>query len=653
MIQDKKERCIAKIISINAYKLEAELLAHINSFNINGFDEIYQFIRLNGYVLVCIENDFIVASITSIREKDFNTLADRDGLNKIKLNKINTSKVLDLFPLGVLEKDQFTFGVSNYPSLYSDVLYIKEKELNRLFSSQSNESNKSNKSNRSLEIGTWTLMDKYKVKIDIDEFFGFHSAILGNTGSGKSCTISAILQSIYKTKKYPGSKFIFFDVNNEYTKAFTKGEQGRNKGEKNFSPMKLPCSSLETPIDNIKFKHFDFENPKNKNQNQEESCKFYLPLKLLNIDEWELLLKASSKAQAPILRNALYLSGKDKNIKRRIIALSIENTYLSSEGAVTKYQRIQGLKSQLGKKYKNIDAGYHSKYGSFSREKEKKFLEKLNDLIGDKKELFEEFNNPKNGIKIDSINELIDYIDCAIIWEEGNGNNQARDHCSPLITRLQSLSKRKEFDFFKKEETTQETSDLESYVNNLIADQNITIINFNHIDDEVIEVVSSILSRILFEYLKGQKSRNKKPIHLVLDEAHRYISNNKGKEYFFEANRIFERIAKEARKYGLFLILSSQRPSELNETVLSQCSNFIIHRIQNPKDLEYIELMTPYISKAIIRQLPSIPRQQGLIFGTATNLPVLFKVKDAYPTPDSQNNKIVENWAKSLSKRSD
>ena len=154
----------------------------------------------------------------------------------------------------------------------------------------------------------------------------------------------------------------------------------------------------------------------------------------------------------------------------------------------------------------------------------------------------------------------------------------------------------------------------------------------------MIEVVTSILARLFFDYLKKdlKETRNTKSLHLVLDEAHRYISNSKGREYFFEANCIFERIAKEARKYGLFLILSSQRPSELNETVLSQCSNFIIHRIQNPNDLSFIRNMIPFISPSILNQLSSIPTQEDLIFGTAVNLPVLFKVKTADPTPDSK-----------------
>jgi DNA helicase HerA-like ATPase len=596
MIQDKKERCIAKIVSINAYKLEAELLSDVKSFNINGFEDIYQFIRLNGYVLIGIENNYIVASISSIREKDDNTgHTDKDALNKV-----NSNKILDLFPLGVLEKNKFTFGVSNYPMLYSDVLYIKDKELDILFSG--------GKDNDYLEIGNWTLMDKYKVAIDIDNFFGFHSAILGNTGSGKSCTISAILQGIYEENKYPKSQFIFFDVNGEYRKAFS--------GNKNIS-----------------LNYLDFDN---------DECKFFLPLNLLKIEEWELLLRASSKTQAPILRNAINLLGKqNSNIKNKIIAWLMINTFNNSEQPVTKYHKIQNLKSKLGKDYVNIDAGYSSQYGNFlNKLQQDDFLNKLFEIAGDYKELSESINSRSTDFSINNLDELEEYIEYAIFWEEAHGNKQIRDYCSSLITRLKSLKSRNEFNFLN----NTENYGLVNYIDNIVGDKNITIINFDNMDDEVINVVSSILSRVFFDYVKQQKERNSKPIHLVLDEAHRYISNTKGYEESFEANKIFERISKEARKYGLFLIISSQRPSEVNETVISQCNNFIIHRIQNPNDLSYIKSMTPFISESVIRQLPSIPRQEALVFGTATNLPVLFKVKDANPLPDSKNNEITKNW---------
>ena len=660
MIQSNKERCIAKIISVTAGKFEAELLSNIKSFNVVGFDDIYQFIQLNGYVLIVIEDYYIVASILSIRNKDVPSNY-KNNTDENALNKIYSTKLLDLFPIGVLKKDNkkdnFEFGVSNYPLLYSNVLYITEEELNSLFS------NKIDEKADYLDIGNWTLMEKYSVKIEINKFFGFHSAILGNTGSGKSCTISALLQSVYAKKEFPKSTFIFFDVNGEYKTAFTKDDD------------------IDS-IDNVNLKYLSFTSDQDKTE-------FTLPLNLLNIEEWQLLLKASEKAQAPILRNALGIynlcnqnsNDKDKNthekedIKTYLfckitkLLLTDPDTNFIVSRVIAIFQKLKNdtlNDIQIDKcnfenrssieclKFNNTDFFLH--FGDIQN------LEKFQSYLDNKLQNIEQKNIEFNYKEKDSVNidlkKLEEYIDLAIMWEEAHGNKQVRDYCSSMITRLKSLQNREEFEFFQKTNNeTIDTIDRKQYIESLIynnkenakkEENNIIIIDFDNIDDEVIEVVTSILARLFFDYLKKdckeEKERNSKPLHLVLDEAHRYISNSKGREYFFEANRIFERIAKEARKYGLFLILSSQRPSELNETVLSQCSNFIIHRIQNPNDLFFIKKMTPFISSSILDQLPSIPTQKALIFGTGVNLPVLFKVKTADPMPDSKNNNIVKNW---------
>lgn len=110
------------------------------------------------------------------------------------------------------------------------------------------------------------------------------------------------------------------------------------------------------------------------------------------------------------------------------------------------------------------------------------------------------------------------------------------------------------------------------------------------------------------------------------------------------ASRIFERIAKEGRKYGVFLFAASQRPSELSRTVLSHCSNFVVHRIQNPDDLAHIRQMTPFISESVMKRLPSLPKQHALIFGNAVNIPTTFKVRTVDPVPDSNDAEIGKLW---------
>lgn len=119
---------------------------------------------------------------------------------------------------------------------------------------------------------------------------------------------------------------------------------------------------------------------------------------------------------------------------------------------------------------------------------------------------------------------------------------------------------------------------------------------------------------------------------------------SKPSKYAVDASLIFERIAKEGRKYGLFVLVASQRPSELSKTVLSQCSNFIVHRIQNPDDLSQIRRMTPFISDAVLKRLPSLSKQHALVFGTSVNLATTFKVRDASPLPWSVDAQIKDLW---------
>lgn len=172
----------------------------------------------------------------------------------------------------------------------------------------------------------------------------------------------------------------------------------------------------------------------------------------------------------------------------------------------------------------------------------------------------------------------------------------------------------------------------------------IHILDLSNVDDEIVEVVSSVVTRLVFDRLRECDPRNSMPVTLVLEEAHRYVPNRQTKSSALDATRVFERVAKEGRKYGLFLMLSSQRPSELSGTVLSQCSNYLVHRIQNPEDLLHLRRMTPYISESVMSRVTSLPKQQALIFGTAVNIPMTLRVRDADPLPESDDSRISQLW---------
>lgn len=642
MTKEDKQRVIGKVVAINSDRFSVELLSGLENFNVSGFDDIHYFAQLNSYIIVPYQNYYIVAEVSGVREKDLN-VPFSNPTDQI-LSKIQAGKFLEVLPIGTIKTTaddilNFEFGVSVYPTLYSDVLYIKEKELDTIFKTenvkiqicQNPQDCKKGQCDckyryTSLPIGKSTIFPDYDVKLDIDKFFGSHSAILGNTGSGKSCTIASMLQTLYKFDENSGvgSTFIFFDVNGEYKQAF---------------------SELTTINSNIEVNNFSIDK-------SEDTVQFFLPHWFLNVDEWALLLKASEKSQLPLLRNALgFTQNLSEDTRFHIYACSIMYVFDHWESPVAKRQKIVSLiQNAKFPNDKKVDfSTYNAQYGSFSDRagdpsagrKEEEFKQSVRNFIIEDLSI-----DPKYTSEKFDFNDLGLAIESALLYEEYHGNKQIRDYCSSMITRYKSIKERDDFTFL-----TKNINDLTptEYLNDFLGifekskKNQVIIIDLNSANDETVEIISCVLSRMIFERLRNSNNRNKFPVNLVLEEAHRYISFESGK-VFGDANKIFERIAKEGRKYGMFLLVSSQRPSELSKTVLSQCSNFIVHRIQNPEDLSHIRQITPHISETILRRMPSIPTQHALIFGHAVNLPTTFKVNEADPKPRSDNNKISENW---------
>jgi DNA helicase HerA-like ATPase len=176
----------------------------------------------------------------------------------------------------------------------------------------------------------------------------------------------------------------------------------------------------------------------------------------------------------------------------------------------------------------------------------------------------------------------------------------------------------------------------------MIGKNQLVNIDISSLDDSEGEMVVKVISKLLLDYVKSISPRATKPINLIVEEAHRYIRNVH--DYGAVGYDVFERISKEGRKFGLLLGISSQRPRDLSETVVSQCSNFIIHRIQSPEDLNYISRMVPYIDKTGIDRLTYLQTGHGLVFGTAISIPSLTVFPVANPQPDSKNAQINSAW---------
>jgi DNA helicase HerA-like ATPase len=170
------------------------------------------------------------------------------------------------------------------------------------------------------------------------------------------------------------------------------------------------------------------------------------------------------------------------------------------------------------------------------------------------------------------------------------------------------------------------------------------IINFvlEGIDDRFAKALVKIYSRIFFNFMKSLPSRGSMPINIMLEEAHRYVQKDIDNDIL--GYNIFERIAKEGRKFGVMMDLVTQRPTELSETVLSQCSNFLIFKINHPADLEYIEKMVPNISSDVLEKQKSLQAGTCVAFGKMMKIPMIVKMELPNPEPQSSNAHVFDKW---------
>ncbi len=183
---------------------------------------------------------------------------------------------------------------------------------------------------------------------------------------------------------------------------------------------------------------------------------------------------------------------------------------------------------------------------------------------------------------------------------------------------------------------------------------NVAIVDLSLLSAEVLENVTALIGRLIHEFLQRLNDadsgigRGEFPVVLVLEEAQNYIRENKKAEEDSISKQVFERIAREGRKFGLGLVVASQRPSEMSKTVLSQCNSFIVHRLQNPEDLRYFKEIVPGIYGQLLEQLPALAPRNALVLGECVQAPVLVEMREVNPVPKSKNPQFYKSWVQDV-----
>lgn len=624
-------RVIGRIVTISQNNIIAEL-----SNDLGNYVSIYDGIRFVGeigsYVAIDDIGRKIIAEITAVDEKN--------ELSSERLNKAGSKRYLRISLIGEIVNNSFNFGVTKMPPIFSEIRIISESDLQLMLDIvDEDEKTEDGKTKlKVLSIGSSVMFPDYKVKVKLNEFFGFHFAVFGNTGSGKSNTIAKIIQSIFIKKDYSakGAKFIVFDSNGEYKSAF----------------QDIPANNADIKVKFISTS--DGDDPK-----------IQIPVWALSVDDWAILLHASEKTQVPIISRALELiqlfdssenDEKAAQIKDHIIATVIRDILSGPDGAATKSDKITAIvkKFQSANFDLNTLIPFNASLDSVNSSETQISISKALGIsyakmyaTGNLMSYCEQFIKPNVNDLIEekriipySLKRFMDTIKFAVLYEGSVNSTSIHEYTATLITRLQHLIESEQGKFFVETSFTS----IKDYIENIIGDNQLLNIDISSLDDTATEVITKVFSKLLFDYLRSLSMRNSMPVNLILEEAHRFVRSDM--DYGVLGYNIFERIAKEGRKYGLLMGISSQRPSELSKTVVSQCSNFIIHKIQNPDDINYISRMVPYINQGIIDRITYLRRGYALVFGTAINLPTLTTFERANPTPNSGNSNIIEKWYK-------
>ena len=576
-----------------------------------GFEENFLFVSLDN-------NDVkdLLGLLVEIKDKQKEVIGE---INNIKAN------ILTVNMLGEFVNDIFVPGIIKKPSLNSEVKLLDIDKIHKVVGIPNyNEK-------EDLYIGKSAIYNDINVGVNINDFFSNHFAIFGSTGSGKSCCISRLFQNLFTKKDtiaYRASIFMF-DAYGEYHSAFCK---------------------LNEITPEINFKTYT------TNLNSKDEL-LRIPLWLMSVDDIALLLNANKNTQLPIIEKALKLVSifaRDEKdvikIKNDIIARAILDILSCGNSPAQIRDQIFSVLSYYNTKELNLESEIFQP--GYTRPLKQCLIIDASGKIREM-ELVMSFMStfiiddydlglPDGSFKY-TLDDLKDAFDFALISEGILTSTKTYDETNILKVRLHSLVSSEERRYFDYPEYI----DRANYIKKLMTADNgkkAQIINFNinYIDDRLAKVITKIYSKLLFDFAKSLEKRATLPFHIVLEEAHRYVQNDN--DINIIGYNIFDRITKEGRKYGVILGLISQRPSELSETALSQCSNFFIFKMLHPADVDYIKRMVPNITNETIKKLKILQAGNCIVFGSAFKLPIILKIEMPNPAPTSSSCNISKMW---------
>jgi hypothetical protein len=608
------------------------------------------FPRINSFVLLPNESGAVVGIVVWLGVER-SAYPKRQGLKDFGLIDLPFPlRKMAVCPIGTLlsEKNKWRLerGVQSFPSVGDPVVLPTRDQTIAIVTGQGKDSR--------VPLGTCPIAHDAPIAVDPDKLFGRHLAVLGNTGSGKSCTLASLVRSAVESAQKsikkpkiqevdeetqsgqdnPNARFIILDPNGEYSKC--------------FQDLGAGCRVFQVPpLTNT------------------DAAEFTLPAWMWNSSEWAAVAQAAPRVQKPILQTALrdLRAGSSAELdiesrawaRCRIVYLHLKNYEGKGTNEFKEHQTVgemlDNFKLDISSYISRITGGDHKDSLALLLDslnanvnKSGKYYSAFSDvaltaIIQNLDSVFQTYPDellrvkPNEDMPISfNVGSLADYLELVANQQGGNSNQ----FIATMIMRIKAmLGDTRMKDVIAPDSMPTLSDWLSGHVgSNGGGNGPVAVIDLSLVPYEILHLVIAVSSRLILESLQRYRNLNHQnlPTVLVLEEAHTFVAKRlpHGDEIPSPADMcrgIFERVAREGRKFGLGLVLSSQRPSELSETVLSQCNSFLLHRITNDRDQELISRLVPDNARGLLRELPSLPTRHCILLGIASKVPALVEVK--------------------------
>lgn len=588
---------IGNIVEVAGTTIRVELSGDVTELTRSHEGRVYPIGQIGSIVKVHFGRRLVFGFVTLLRMRSEELIEQGQPIPSEADQRVME---IELFAEGVWQGPngtlKFTRGVSTYPLPRQSVYLLTRGEAVDLYKSAEGQLH-----NEAIDplvpFATYVGADSARCRANIDKMFGMHCAVLGSTGSGKSGAVAALLHSVLEHKPNGMDlcrpRIVIIDPHGEYGQAF--GERA------------------------VVFRAYD---PIGHEQTQGEPIR--LPYWLMSADEFRLLAIGKTEFEATSQNNVIY---KALTYARLVAAGLVDPSPINYGGAApTDGSNPDDPRPKLG-----FDA---QAIIEFDRDKPRPFS--LDELINHITYL--------QGARINKANTL-----------ERIPDGDFTKNFKSILDKLAILRRDPRINFLMANWNAAAptlSQVLAQFISEAQADadskKDIRILDISGLPNEVAGPLAGMLARLLFQYKLYQTSdeRKKDPILLVCEEAHRYVPD-RGEAEYATAQIAIRRIAREGRKYGLGLMLVSQRPADVESTVISQCGTWLVLRLTNQADQQHVARFLPDGLSGMIKALPNLAQQEAIFVGEGASLPARIRIRnlESHQLPRSRSAKFAEGWS--------